>query len=369
MQLEKGLIPSSGLTMLMIGFIFGSTVILPPGREAAQDAWIAVILGTVEGMLIARLYIALSLRFPGKTFVEIAEIVYGPVPGKLVALFLMWFLFHLGSLVLDDFGRYFTALILPETPDVVFMLLIVLSCAYAVKHGIEVITRTSQVLVPIAIFFTFFVTVLLVNKLDLKNLQPVFETPLPKLFWAGHAAATFPFAETVAFVMVLPYLNNKHEAHPAVFKGMLFAGAILVMTVVRNTAVLGATAELFIYPSSQATRLINIAEVFTRLEAIIAYNFLTMGFLKIAVLLYGTVLGAAQLFKLKTYRPLIIPTSILMLVQAKLNYDNTPAMVHFAQNVYPIYAVPFEIGLPLLTLLIAIARKLPQGQGKPKDKK
>jgi spore germination protein KB len=97
-----------------------------------------------------------------------------------------------------------------------------------------------------------------------------------------------------------------------------------------------------------------------RLEIIIVINFLMMGFLKITALHYSTVLGLGQIFKLRSIRPLIVPIGILMVIFSIINYSGFIENVEFTYQVYHIYALPFQLGMPLLTLIVAVIRKLPQ---------
>jgi len=54
-----------------------------------------------------------------------------------------------------------------------------------------------------------------------------------------------------------------------------------------------------------AVQVIDIGDILTRVEVFVAINFITMGFIKVSVLFYGTVLGLAQVFNLSSYRPII----------------------------------------------------------------
>ena len=358
MRLEKGKIPSSGLVFLMIGYIFGSSLILNPGRAAGRDAWIAILLGLVEGLLIALVFVTLSNRFPGKTLVEISDLVYGRYLGKLVSIAFLWYLFHLGSLVLSNFTPAFSSLFLRHTPEAVIALMLTLVCVMAVRHGIEVLTRCSEVLTPLIVVILLLDTVMIIGQFKLKNLQPVLETPLPTVLWAAQASAAFPFAETVSFLMILPFLNKREEALPSVVKSLLFAGAILALVSVRNVGVLGATERTFTYPSFLIVAYINIADL-TRMEVLIVTTSIVTGFMKIAALLYGTALGAGQVLGLLLYQPLVLPLGILMIILSLYNFSNMPQNMDLIQKSYPIYALPFQVGIPLLTLALAAIRRLP----------
>jgi spore germination protein KB len=360
MELEKGKIGNYQLVLLIIGFLLGSSIILSPGGQAKHDAWIAIILGLLEGLFFAFIFAFLGKRFKGKTLIQINEIVYGPFIGKFISIMFLWYLFHLDSLVIDNFKDFLSITTMPRTPDIFFSILLIIVCAYAVKNGVEVIARCSQVLVPIVIGLFIVVMTLLIKDIDLKNLQPIMEVSIKDLLITAHGVTSFPFAETVAFVMLIPYLKNNQTIPSTVIKGLIIGGIILSLAAIKNSGVLGAKAGIYTYQNFQAERLINVGNLISRLEILTVIGSVTMGFVKIVVLLYGIVLGSAQLLGLRSYRPLIIPVAILMVLLAQINFRSVTDNIVFAQQIYPIYAMPFELGIPLLTLMVALIRKLPK---------
>ncbi|MEA4924553.1 MAG: endospore germination permease [Syntrophomonadaceae bacterium] len=365
MFLEKGKISNFQLSVLTIGFILGLSVIISPGAGGGHDAWLAVVLGMVEGLLIAWIFTALARRFKGKTIVEINVLVFGKWLGNGISILFIWYLFHLGAVVLGNYTRFFKLQIYPNTPKTILLLLLMLVCASTVGRGIEVIARLSLILVAVTILILITDSLLLIPDIDLNNLLPVMDLPIGSLLWAGHGAASFPFAETVAFLMVLAYLDKPEKGPAAVSRGLLIAGCLLAFIVARNTAVLGLMAGVSVYPSYLAAQVINVADVLTRLEVLIGIILIAMGFIKISVLLYGTVLGLAQVLNLRSFRPIILPVGILMVILALTNIENSADMFAFARKGYPIYTIPFQIGIPLLALVIAKIRKLPQSGGGP----
>ncbi|KJS87234.1 MAG: hypothetical protein JM58_04945 [Peptococcaceae bacterium BICA1-8] len=363
MKLEGGKISSSQLTFLIIGFTIGSSVILSPGQAAGHDAWLAVLAGLGEGLFFAVIYTSLAARFPGKTLVQFNDLIYGPYLGKVISIGYLWFFFHLGSLVLRNFGDFFTSIIYPETPMVVFILLTALICASATRNGIEVIARCSIILLSLMLVTDLVLIILLLKDMEFTNLLPIFDLPLKEFIRASHSAATFPFGETVAFLMVIAFLNNVKQAKISTAAALTIAGMFLVTASVRNTAVLGIVATTATYPSFMAVRIIDIAHILTRLEVIVAIDLLAMGFLKISVLYYGTVLGMAQLLKLRSYLPLVLPVGALMVLLSILQFDSVTENIAFAFDIWPYYAIPFQIGIPLLSLIVAVLRGLPKKEG------
>jgi len=227
------------------------------------------------------------------------------------------------------------------------------------------LARCSVILVSVTILIAVLDTALTIPQIDLNNLLPVLDVPISQILWAGHGASSFPFAETVAFLMVLAFVDKTEKITATFSRSMLIVGIIFIIVIARNFAVLGPMAAITTYPTYILAQAIDIGEVLTRVEVLIAVNLITMGFIKVSVLLYGTVLGLAQIFNLHSYRPIILPIGILMVILALTTFGNAANLISFAQKGYPIYAALFQIGIPLITLIVAKLRRLtPTGGSK-----
>src|SRR5665647_327137 len=363
MSLEEGRISRFQLIMLMVGFIYGTSRIICPAGGAGHDAWIANLIGIMEALLIAWVFIALTNQFKDKTIVEINDLVYGRILGKGISLIFIWYLFHLSALVLTNISRFFATEIYVATPKAVILILFVAVCASTVGRGIEVLARCSVVLVALTLLVIINDMVLAIPTMDIKNLLPILDIPVGKLLWAAHGAATFPFAETVAFTMIFAFVNDHKGRYAPVATAILIGGLGLTLLIVRNSLVLGPMESGYIYPSYMAVQMIDIGDILSRLEVVVAVFFIFTGFIKVSVLLYGTVLGLSQVLNLRSYRPLIIPVGILMIVLALTNVGSSVELFSFVEKEYPIYAMPWELGIPLITLIVAKLRKLSQTGG------
>ena len=357
---EEGKISAFQLFLLIVGFTLGSSTLLPPGGGIGPDNWLAPILGLGEGLLFALIYLALASRFPGKTLVEIDDLVWGPYLGKLFSIAFLFYLFHLGSLVITNALDFIKFTLLPQTPPAVFILFEVGVCALAASAGVEVLGRIVTVLVIAATAMYFLVNILLLPQIKWINFQPLLATPWLKILAAGHRAAVFPFGEAVAFLMIIPFSNVPRRARSSVVAGLCFTTLLFIGAIIRNTGVLGATADYFLYPGYSASRLINVGEIFSRLEIFMGINYITTIFIKTSILIYILMLGTAQLCKLHSYRTLTIPVWLLISLLGMNNFANVIQNLEFANKVYPFYALPFQVGIPLLTLVTALIRKLPR---------
>jgi len=278
-------------------------------------------------------------------------------------LSLIGYLFHLSALVLTVFSRFFVTEIYLATPKTVILIVFIAVCASTVGRGLEVLARCSMVLISLCILVIINDAFLAIPTMDIKNLLPIVDIPVEKLLWAAHSAATFPFAETVAFTMIFAFMNNHKGRYAPLAMAILIAGLTLTLAVARNSLVLGSMESAFEYPTYLAIQMIDIGDTLSRLEVVVAIFFIFSGFIKVSVLLYGTVLGLAQVFKLRSYRPVIIPVGILMIILALTNVGSSTELYAFVNNEFPIYSLPWVFGIPLLTLIVAKLRKLPQTGG------
>lgn len=358
--LEQGKISGSQLVILMVGFLLGSSVVIFPGQAARQDAWIAIIIGAVEGGIFALIFTTLARRFPGKTMVEILETVFSPYLGKLIAVIFVWYAFHDGSFVIRNFTDFFTTTVMIETPNIVFAVLLTIVAALAVGNGLEVITRCSLVLVPLTVLFLLVTFLAQLSQVEWTNFLPVFEIPVWQLLKISHSAAVFPFGETVFFLMVFPFLNRTKECRRKTVIGVLLGALLINIIAWGGIGVLGPTGALFTYPAYEVVKMFNLPFINTRFEIIVVINFLTMGFLKLAVLYYVTVLGLGQIFHLRSLRPLIIPIGILMIILSIINFSGITENFEFNTTSNLIYSTFFQLVIPLITLIVAMFRRLPR---------
>jgi spore germination protein KB len=364
MKIEKGEISSSQLMYLVIGFLQGAHLLLAFASGITKhDTWIAVLAALVLSLPFIFVYVALAQKFAGQNLILIFEIIYGRYVGKLVSVLYIWYFLLLAALNLRTVSNFVGIYMMPETPRVVVMIMFVFVSAWAVRNGIEVIARCSFIFVVISVVAVLFVTVLSLENMKFTNFLPVFEVPLNKLIQGTHIIASIPLCQILTFIMIIPCLNKIKEAKKSVLLGLMMGGIQLLNIVARDTAVLGVAASIMGSPPFETTRLIDIADILTRLDILVAIVLLVTLFLRVSIFYYATVLGIAQLLHLRSYLPLISPIGIMIISLAVLLYESLVEQSFFNATVWPVYTVPFEFLIPTLSLFIAKIRGLPKKQG------
>jgi len=364
MKLEKGVISSSQLMLLIISFIQGAHLTMGfISGIIKHDIWLVVLAALLISVPFILIYVTLAQRFPGKNLVQINDSVYGHYLGKFISVLYILFFLTVAAQNLIFVGYFLTTFIIPETPIWIIIIMFAFVCSWAVRNGIEVIARCTFLFVIITAAAVLLVTLLLLKDMEFTNFLPIFEVSLKDFVQGVHVVSTISFCEIVVFLMVIPYTNKIKQAKNSILLGLILGAAQLFIIVVRDTAVLGILESVMASPSFEVVRLIDIAHIITRLDILIAIVLLVTMFMKVSIFYYATVLGIAQLFKLRSYVPMVLPIGVIIISYAVLASGSSAEYNYIAAHVWPMAALPLEFIIPPLTLLTAKIRRLPKKQG------
>lgn len=343
------------LMFLMTGFFIGSATILNQSVTALQDAWLAIILGFGAGIALVSMYVSISMLNPGKSLIEILMDRLGHFFGTIIAIFYIWYFIHVAALVARNFAEFMVTTTYAETPIVFITMSIILVIAFMVRHGLEVIARTSELLVPILIISFIFIFLIVANLYEVENFLPFYERGYKPILQASFNILTFPVGEGVVFMMLFPYLYHKGLLKISNL-ALLIAGLLILSVTVRDLMVLGP--ELMarvIFPPHITTALIPNLDI----TPLVEINLIIGGGTKIAVFLYAAALGIAQLLNLRDHKPFVIPVSVITIVLSVWVFDSILEVIQWASEVFPYYSIPFQFIIPAVLLIISWLKKRP----------
>lgn len=351
--MQKEQITDKEAIFVLVVFVIGSSLIIGIGGEAKNDKWIAGIVGIIMAIPMLLVYSRILSLFQGKDLFDILSITLGKVIGKIVAIIYIWYAFHLGALVLRNFSEFVNTVAMPETPMMVTMLCLGVLCVFAVSLGIEVMGRTTAYFLPIVLFTLVVVQLLVVSQLHFNYLKPILGNGLSTILKGGFSTFSFPFGETVLFIGVFSSLKTKKSPRKVYIWGLLFSGVIIIVTTIRNITVLGSMASSFYFPSYAAVSRIKVGDFLERIEVTVAIVFVFCAFIKISICLLVACKGIGKLFNLKDYKSIIIQTGLLMVYFGFTVYESSMQMGYWAFKVYPYYAFPMQVILPILIWIIS----------------
>lgn len=364
--MERGKISKRQLFILILLFEMGSAIVVNLGMQAKQDAWLAILLGTGAGICMFLVYDYLYHQYDERPLIQYVRIIFGRYIGSVLALLYIFYFLYLAARVLRDFGDLLLSSTLEATPMLVInsMLMFVIGCA--VYYGLEVIGRTGEIILPFMTLLALItgISISFSQIFHLENLLPVLEKGWkPVIKAAFPLTITFPFGETIVFSMILPYVSEKAHSRKTGVQAILLSGLILTVTIVTNIAVLGVSqASIEQFPLLTTVGKINVGNFIQRVDAIALSALILGGFFKISIFFYAGVSGMKELFSIqKKKHILFLVTSFAIVVTTySLNMASSfTRHIEVGLQQVPYYLhLPFQIGIPILLLVITWFKKL-----------
>ena len=345
------------LFTILVCFMLGSSIIVNPAAAAKQDGWLAFLFGWSGGFVLMLLYTYIALLNPGKNLIEILRYNFGKVLGSIISIVYILYFIHLAALVLRNFGEFILTVSYPDTPMLFVISGLMLVVCYAVKKNIEIIGRISEIFNLLFVCVLLFVFFALFSMYKFENFKPFFVQGILPIIKGALGTLTFPFGETVAFLMVFPYVKKQENLKKSSLLGVAMVGFLLFTAIIRNQMVLGtAMLSRDVFPSHIAFRLIPGLDV----DPLLDLNFTMGGIVKVSICLLAATRGIVDLFNLNNYKILVLPLAAFCVSLSILLYDNVNDMITWAGEIWPYYSIPFQIILPIIILTVSLIRKKEQ---------
>ncbi|AIQ50519.1 GerAB/ArcD/ProY family transporter [Paenibacillus sp. FSL R7-0331] len=350
----KEIIPAGQSISIVILFIIGSSLFMGTSGESGNSSWIAIILAVLLTIPLMLIYARLHVLFPGKNLYDMLIAVFGGFIGRMFSCLYIWYTLHLGSLVLRNYGEFSKTVALTSTPMLAPMLIVGLLCIWVVNAGLEVVGRSAKFLLLFTLAVIIVVQLLSIPKFEYQHMKPLLDSGWGPVMQDVAGSFTFPFAEIVVFLGAFTVLPRKGSAARVLISGVTISGVIIIGVTVRNLLVLGPEILSSLYfPAYVAVSRINVGDFLTRIEGSSAIIFITSLFIKVSLCLYVTCQGIARVFKLESYRSVVLQTGLIMVCMADFIYKDITQMQYFAYHIYKIYALPFQVFIPLLLWITA----------------
>jgi len=350
----KEVINQKQAVVLMTTFIIGTNTILGIGGNSKQDIWIAVLFAMVAAGIIMAVYARIIKLYPEKDLFEILDVLFGKVIGRILTLMFVFFSFHIGACIVKNMSEFMRIISLDATPVCIIALVTGIVITYAIKSGIESMGRTMSIIFPIWVTGTLFLSLLSLSQYDVNRLKPVLYDGLGPVLTDSFSIFALPFAETVAFLGIAGCFQKKSSPYKIYFYSLLLGGIFLFIFVLRTIMMLGTeNITIQMFPPYVIARIIKLGDFIERIEIISAVLIISCSFTKATVFMFSMTKGIAHFFSIKDYHRIAAPLVLLTSIYSMPLNISAIDMLDWAQNIFPIYALPFQVVLPVITWIAA----------------
>lgn len=351
-------ISSQQLSFMTFILLIGSALVYVTGQAARQDAWLACLLGLLPGLYILYAVLKLHNMFPGHRISEISTLVLGRFLGTILNILFFWAAFIFTITLLYDI-LILLKITYPAIPRTILFPVILLPCIYCLYLGLTVLGRLGELFIWGSLFFAiagFFIALPLVN---LSNLTPVFEAWKPLLAGAIYTA-DWPFDEVVVWGLFLPLVSDLKQNKKYIYYWYLLGGLVLVMLNLEAIATFGPElTQLFSFPLFEVFRVAGFGE-FRRVDVVFLVFWFITDITAVIIFYQGILFLLQDTFRLKGYKPLILPLGLFLMVFAlyMIPSDLQYRILDIKYSMF--YTFPINLLYPTIILLAAKLRGLPR---------
>ncbi|HVJ50015.1 endospore germination permease [Desulfitobacterium sp.] len=358
-MLEEGKISTRQFTLMLFCLLQSSFYYNMPQIKIAhlkQDVWLIILVSWAIDAGLAVIFYVLGQRYPNQTMVQYSVTILGSWLGKLVGLSFVLFFASGTTLYLLDISYFLVTTLMPETPIIVFSLVILLVSAYAVNSGLEVIARLSEIIAPIMIISLLVVFLLNLNQVELEKFLPMFQHRALDVFKESLRTISV-FGICIVMGMFMAYHNIPKEALKAKLTAITMGSVLAIMILLQLVSVLGVNmSSLEIYPVFRLAKYIEAGDFFERIEPLMVVFWVAGTFIAVTILYYNSVLGLAQILKLPRYQSLTPYVGGVIMLTSMLGFRNVTELNLFIEKIFPYGALIVEDLLMFLLFAISYLR-------------
>lgn len=346
---ETELLSIAGIAIASSIFLgYPQTLIL----HGANAAWLIPVISLGPAALGWWAITNLLRLHPGESLMTVYVRVFGPWLGTLlnVGWIVAWWLIL--STMLREFSDTVATAVLPTTPVSLIALMFMVAAAYVAYHGLESLSRAAWLLLPWLLFPTIALLLATYTWWDFTQLTPYLGTGMyPLTFWGFVKSSNY--GELALLGSLAPMLRQQSRLRAVGYKTLFSVGAIttlMVFVYVIAWSIPSAVRSPF--PFVTLARLAFLGRFVQRIESLFILVWVVVGVLAGAFAVYVISVTIAQLLRLPTFRPLLLPQGVIIfalmfllshLIAAR-NFD-----AELLRHLLPIYTV----ALPLVAYPLA----------------
>lgn len=354
---QQDLISSGQMAFLFFSFMTGSSIVNVPGPVigfAQNGAWISLVITNLIGLLLLICLLMLHKKHTGSTLVECSRKAVGNLFTIVLIVPFVIYLFIMVTWIVIGVGGFMNSTMMRETPSYIFHFFILVTAAWTVRAGMEVMARMFVLYTIIIIFFVFIVLTLLLNNYHPEFLLPVLSDGVKPIILGAYFTFGFPYAEIVVFSMLISYVNKKSSSRLSTYMiaALAFNGFVLIATTICTLMTYGPLSSKLRYPLFAITRLIDFADFLQRIESVVGVTLIVSSYMKASIALFALNLMISRLFKAQDERTFIYPITLICFCLSIVMFDSQADFDEKVSLVWPLLNLTLAV-IPFLIISFA----------------
>lgn len=332
-------------------------------RFVGPAAWYTTLISVLTAILMFAIIFRLIKRFPGKSIVEIFYGCLGKKVGMIFALIYMTALLINGAIVSREFVDVMKVFIFPDTPTSYLIGALIISAIIAANLGLETIARIAKLSAYVLLSGYVLVLLLAIRDFNFSNMFPILGYGIEDVLIHGIRRSSVYEEVALLIVFATCFQGTKYIKKigytSLVISGMIISSGLLCFSLVFPYEV---TQEITA-PMYVVTRTLKYGSFFQRLDTLFVFIWIFTTIITVSLLLYASVSIYSKTFYIQDYKPILIPTGIILFTISLIPDNFEDVVLTYVQNWREYSTIAFYI-LPIITLVISLIR---MKKGEPDD--
>ncbi|MFZ5974850.1 MAG: GerAB/ArcD/ProY family transporter [Bacillota bacterium] len=341
------------LSMLLMVFVFGDSMILLITRNDPQHNWIAYILAGIGGFLLLSSYLQIY-KLNGKTpLTTICNNCFGRFAGSVLSILYALFLMADAALTVYNYDGFILLSNYIYSPRWFVIAVLGIITIYALFKGIRVIGRTAEIFVWIILLAFVFVNIFDAGAMKMDNINPIIPIDALPIVKDAFYPLILNYGGMVAFLMLFPLTADVNAIQKPLYAGTGIVTGVITLQMLRALMVLGGSMlGRYIFPIHQSFFIGYPVKLEIIPDSAISLSVL----IKVIVLLYASIMILAKVFNTKKTSPFIIAVTLATFLMSNYIFTSSLAISEFLMDTW-VYAVAvFAVAIPVLLLIISLIR-------------
>ena len=341
------------ITCLAKEFFTESNII---ANKVGTAGWYMVLISAVVAAVGFAFVYALLKRFPGKSIVEIYDVVFGRYIGFVFSFLLAAVLLISAAINLREYIEVIKIYVFPKTQPSFLIISFILVVVILGFLGFENIARYSKL--AAYLLMTEFIALFLLSSylFEFYRLYPLLGYGLKNTLLQGFLRSSI-FGEITLVAVFVKSLNETKEAKRIGYTSLIIAAVLLAIMQV-------GFILIFTYPFGQeivaplytAASLIHYGAFFHRIEAMFLFVWNISILIEIPVLFYMVMLIYSHLFGINDRRPIIIPLAIILITMSLIPGNILELMTFYIRYIREYSWIVYYV-FPAAALLVSVLSK------------
>ncbi len=318
------------------------------GSSAATGVVFANLLATLVAAGCAYLLGSVCDKYPEKSFCSVVKALFGASFGSICAFLCVILALTSGVVSLVVFNRFIQLTALPQTPQIIIPLILVLVFALSFRRGLCAIAGSARLLFWFGAFVFIVFCVFGINFAHPEVLLPMFGDATEFLKAAGEVFIN-RFGTLFALMAVYTRMRDEKSRRRVFVSGVATAGVAFSVISFMTAAILGTDAlGRDFYPAYTAMSIIEAGGFLQHPEILSSIIMTVCAFFKTAVCILFAEDILFSLFDVPIKEGAAVPIGLICVSATQLMYRNAPALRKMTEwKTLASVVLGFEILLPV----------------------